>query len=104
VLRGRGIVDPEKRIRKAVAMTFIYEKQLWCRDCRRNHVIKLYSTAELTQEQAARFFVEGDYNDQLRKHAACGSCGGNITPHNDIDIVESKGEWKEICLDCFRKG
>src|SRR5512147_2531751 len=69
-------------------MTFIYEKQLWCRDCRRNHVIKLYSTAELTQEQAARFFVEGDYNDQLRKHAACGSCGGNITPHNDIDIVE----------------
>jgi hypothetical protein len=80
-------------------MTFIYEKQLWCSDCRRSH----YSTAELSPEQAARFFTEGDYNEQVRKHTVCGNCGGNITPHNDIDIVETKGEWKETCLECFRK-
>jgi len=88
---------------EAVTMTFIYEKQLWCSDCRRSHVIKVYSTAELSPEQAARFFTEGDYNEQVRKHTVCGNCGGNITPHNDIDIVETKGEWKETCLECFRK-
>jgi hypothetical protein len=93
-----------ERIRETAAMTFIYENQLWCSDCRRNHVIKLYSTVELTSEQAARLFVAGDYDDQLKKHTVCGSCGGNITPHNDIDIVEIQGEWKEICLECFRKG
>ena len=85
-------------------MTFISEKQLWCSDCRRNHVIKVYSTAELTLQQTARFFVEGDYRDQLRKRTVCGSCGDNITPHTDVDIVEIKGEWKEICLECFQKG
>jgi len=98
----RAMLIPE-RIREAAAMTFIYENQLWCSGCRRNHVIKLYSTVELTPEQATRLFVEGDYDDQLKKHTVCGSCGGNITPHNDIDIVETEGEWKEICLECFRK-
>ena len=83
-------------------MTFIYEKQLWCRDCRRNHVIKVYATKELSAPQIAHLLVEGDYKDQLRKHTVCGSCGGNITPHTDIDIVETEGQWKEICLECFR--
>ena len=85
-------------------MTFIYEKQLWCSDCRRNHVIKIYSTAELTFQETARFFIEGDYRDQLRKHTVCGSCGENLTPHSDVDIIEIRGEWKEICLECFQKG
>ncbi|HEX7232061.1 MAG TPA: hypothetical protein VF452_16795 [Candidatus Binatia bacterium] len=89
---------------EALAMTFIHEKQLWCSDCRRNHVIKVYSPAELTPQRAARFFVEGDYSDQLKKHTVCGSCGDNITPHKDIDILEIGGEWKEICLECFQKG
>ena len=85
-------------------MSFIYEKQLWCSDCRRNHVIKVYSTAELTPGRTARFFVDGDYSDQLKKHTVCGGCGDNITAHTDIDIVEMGGEWKEICLECFQKG
>ena len=59
--------------------------------------------SRVNPEQATRLFVEGDYDDQLKKHTVCGSCGGNITPHNDIDIVETEGEWKEICLECFRK-
>jgi hypothetical protein len=85
-------------------MTIIYEKKLWCADCRRDHVIKLYSTGELNEHEKARFFVAGDYADQLRKHTVCGSCGCNITPHTDIDIVATNGEWKEICLECFQKG
>jgi hypothetical protein len=85
-------------------MTTIYERQLWCADCRRPHVIKLYSAAELDEQEKARFFVDGDYADHLRKHTVCGTCGGNITPHSDIDIMATGGEWKEICLECFQKG
>ena len=84
-------------------MTRIYERQLWCSDCRCNHVVKLYSAGELSEPERERFFVEGDHADQLRKHTVCGSCGGNITPHTDIDIVVIQGEWKEICLECLRK-
>ena len=85
-------------------MTIIYEKQIWCADCRRHHVVKLYSPDTLDEREKARFFVPGDYADQLMKHCVCGGCGVNITPHADIDIVAIQGEWKEICLECFRKG
>ena len=85
-------------------MTTIYEKQFWCRDCRRTHVIKLYSTGELNEQEKARFFVDGDVEEQLRKPTVCGGCGRNITAHTDIDIVATNGEWKEICLECFRRG
>jgi len=85
-------------------MTTIYEQQIWCGDCRRNHVIKLYSIGALDEWEKARFFAQGEYADQLMKHSVCGGCGGNIIPHRDIDIVADKGEWKEICLECFRKG
>jgi len=54
--------------------------------------------------EKTRFLMQGDYADQRRKHSVCGGCGGNITPHADIDIVASNGEWKGICLECFRKG
>jgi hypothetical protein len=85
-------------------MTSIYERQLWCSDCRRNHVIKLYSKGELDERDQARLFPDGDYADQLRKHSVCGNCGSNMPPHTDLDIVVTDGEWKEICLECFRKG
>jgi len=84
-------------------MTIIYEKVAWCADCGRDHVIKLYSTGELNEQEKARFLVGGDYADQFRKHTVCGTCGCNITPHTDIDIVAINGEWKEICLECFQK-
>ena len=84
-------------------MTIVYERQIWCADCRRNHVMKLYSRGVLDEREKARFFLPGDYADQLMKHSACGGCGGNITPHTDIDIVVNKDEWQEICFECFRK-
>lgn len=85
-------------------MTNIYEKQIWCGGCRRNHIVKLYSQSTLNEYEKARFFVPGDYAEHFMKHCVCGGCGGNITPHADIDIVASEGEWKEICLKCFRDG
>jgi len=70
----------------------------------RNHVIKLCSIGALNEWEKTRFLMQGDYADQRRKHSVCGGYGGNITPHADIDIVASNGEWKGICLECFRKG
>jgi hypothetical protein len=65
--------------------------------------VKLYSSVELNEEEKLRFFVDGDYADQLRKRSVCGSGGSNLAPHTDLDILQTRGEWKEICLDCFRK-
>ena len=86
------------------AMTFIYERQFWCEDCKRSHMVKVYSNGELSDGEKSRLFVKNDYGSQLRKHAVCRRCGRNITPHTDIDLVADDGEWREICLDCLRTG
>lgn len=84
-------------------MSFIYERHFWCSGCRRNHVLKLYSQREIDDQERAGLFADGDYADQPRRHAVCVHCDRSITPHTDIDMVAVHGEWKEICLDCFRR-
>ena len=83
-------------------MTMIYEKQFWCDDCQRSHTIKLHSIGEADDDDKARLFPDGNYADQLRKHTVCASCGGNIIPHTNLDIVSIKGEWKDLCPECVR--
>jgi len=82
----------------------LYEKQCWCADCRRNHVIKLYSRGELNRQEETRFFADAEYADLLMRHTVCRNCGSNITPHVDIDIVALNGEWSEVCIECLRNG
>jgi predicted RNA-binding Zn-ribbon protein involved in translation (DUF1610 family) len=84
-------------------MTTVLEKQFWCDDCKRTHIIKVTSTAELSDDDKATLFSDGEYADQLRKHSVCVSCGSNITPHTDLTLVSLRGEWKEICPQCARK-
>ena len=83
-------------------MTFIYERQFWCDDCKRSHMIKVYSNRELSGPEKFKLFVDQDYVGQLRKHAACRQCNRSITPHTDIDLLADDGRWSEICLDCLR--
>jgi hypothetical protein len=65
-------------------------------------MIKDNSTVELSEDDKATLFADGEYVDQLRKHSVCVSCGSNITPHTDLTIVSLKGDWKEICPECAR--
>jgi hypothetical protein len=83
-------------------MAVIWEKQFWCDDCKRTHVIKVYSPSELSDDDKAAFFAEGEYCDQLRRHTVCGNCGRNVIPHTDLTVVSLKGEWKDICPECAR--
>lgn len=83
-------------------MRTVWEKQFWCDDCKRSHMIRVNSTSELSDDEKAVFFVDGEYADQLRKHSICASCGSNITPHTDLTVVSLRGEWKEICPECAR--
>jgi predicted RNA-binding Zn-ribbon protein involved in translation (DUF1610 family) len=83
-------------------MTIVWEKQFWCDDCGRSHLIKLRSPIELSDSDKAAVFRSGEYSEQLRKHTVCASCGANIVPHNDLTIVSIEGKWKEICPACAR--
>jgi Zn finger protein HypA/HybF involved in hydrogenase expression len=83
-------------------MTLVSEKQFWCEDCKRTHMVKVHSSGELSKADKATFLAEGEYAEQLKKHTVCGTCGGNILPHTDLTIVAIKGEWKEICPECAR--
>jgi hypothetical protein len=83
-------------------MAVIWEKQFWCDDCKRTHIIKVYSTSELSDDEKATFFAKGEYCDQLRKHTVCGSCGRNVIPHTDLTVASVRGEWKDLCPECAR--
>jgi hypothetical protein len=83
-------------------MTMIWEKQFWCSDCQRTHLIRVQSPIELSETERAALFSEGDYADQSKRHTVCVRCGTNIIPHNDLTIVSIRGEWKEICPACTR--
>jgi hypothetical protein len=83
-------------------MTVIWENQFWCDDCKRNHIIKVHSTGELSDDDRAAFFADGEYVDQLRTHTVCGRCGRNIIPHTNLTIVSIEGEWKDVCPECAR--
>jgi hypothetical protein len=83
-------------------MTTTWEKQFWCGDCQRTHLIKVHSPDELSATEKAALFNEGEYAEQSRTHNVCGICNRNIIPHNDLTIVSSEGEWKEICPACAR--
>ena len=83
-------------------MAFLYERQFWCGDCQRSHMIKLYSQVELKPWEKARLFVGAGNGSPRRKHAVCRGCGRALTPHTDVDLVADNGEWTEICLDCLR--
>jgi hypothetical protein len=81
-------------------MAVLSEKQFWCDDCKRTHTIKVYSISELSSDEEARFFAEGEYSDQLRNHTVCASCHRNVIPHTDRTVVSLKGEWKDMCPEC----